>query len=323
MLPPKNVPEGLSAMDYQKLSIRYQMLRWPRQMAACSRRLVATGDVAMSEQNRTQVTALMTAMEVTFTVSETVNEIRGTMDDALRIAGSEVGKVLDKSSYLAQGRKSIKNALNLVSSLANEAAHKVFENVVMPRLGLPVDFLPDGLGAAEYLKMGARYEQFGYAEQARMALKEAVKTAPESKEAKRAGLRLKTRIPLREVRDDATSLYVDALKLFYVQELDESKQTLKLLIRDYPDFEWPYIQLGRIVMMDGDIERARDLCGQALKLNGSLLKAHLLLATIDLIEWNIAAMDNRLKRIEGLDCESPELATFKELLLLIDSQGLR
>jgi tetratricopeptide (TPR) repeat protein len=179
----------------------------------------------------------------------------------------------------------------------------------MPRLGLPVEYLPEGLDACEYLKMGARYEQFGYAEQARLALKEAIKVAPQANEAKRAKLRLCTRIPAREVKDDATRRYVDALKLFVTQELDESKQTLELLIR--------------IIMMEGQIDRARDLAAKVLKLNQQMLKAHLLIATIDLIEWKIVAMDQRLKRIEELDSDSAELATFRELLLLIDQQGLR
>lgn len=95
------------------------------------------------------------------------------------------------------------------------------------------------------------------------------------------------------------------------------------MIRDYPDFEWPYLQLGRILMLEGQIDRARDLAAKVLKLNQQMLKAHLLIATIDLIEWKIAAMDQRLKRIEELDSDSAELANFRELLLLIDQQGLR
>lgn len=323
MLPPREVPVGLSPQEYQKLAIRYQMLRWPKQMAACSRRLVASGDVAMSDKNRVQVTALMTAMEVTFTVSDTVNEIRGTVDDAIKLAAEGVGKVLDRSSYLARARKTVGNALGVASGMANDAVHKVFENVVMPRLGLPIDYLPEGLSAADYLKMGARYEQFGYAEQARSALKETIKLAPQSNEAKRARLRLSTRIPGQEVTSDAGRRYVDALKSFVTQELDECKQTLELLIRDYPEFEWPYLQLGRLLMMEGEIERAKDLAGKVLKLNPYMLKAHLLLATIDLIEWNITSLDQRIKRMSDLDSDSPELATFTELLALIDQQGLR
>ena len=323
MLPPKEVPNNLSPQEYQKLAIRYQMLRWPKQMAACSRRLLASGDVGLSDKNRAQVTTLMTALEVTFTVTDTVNEIRSTVDDAIKLAADGVGRVLDKSSYLAKARKTVGNVFGVASSMANDAVHQVFENVVMPRLGLPVEYLPEGLDACQYLKMGARYEQFGYAEQARLALKEAIKAAPQANEAKRAKLRLSTRIPAREVKDDATRRYVDALKLFVTQELDESKQTLELLIRDYPDFEWPYLQLGRILMLEGQIDRARDLAAKVLKLNQQMLKAHFLIATIDLIEWKIAAMDQRLKRIEELDSDSAELATFRELLLLIDQQGLR
>lgn len=323
MLPPKDVPAGLSASDYQKLAIRYQMLKWPKQMAASQRYTMAMAGDVVPEETRRKVGALMAALEITFTVNEAVNTVRDTIDEVTRLAGEKAGKVIDKNQTLAKAKRNVTNAFSLVHDIANSALHKVVEDVVLPRIGLPIDFIPEGLSAAEYLKMGARYEQIGFAEQARKALLQAVKVSPDSPQAKRAKIRLTTRIPKERVSDDATRRYVDSLKLYLTQEIADAKTKLELLIREYPDFEWPYIQLGHILLQAGEVERAQDLAAKVTRQNQSMIKAWLMLATIDVIFWKMNDLEKHLKKIRTLDAESPELATFEQLLELITQQGLR
>jgi tetratricopeptide (TPR) repeat protein len=323
MLPPRDVPAGLSAADYQKLAIRYQMLKWPKQMAASQRYTMAMAGDAVPEETRRKVGALMAALEITFTVNDAVNTVRGTIDEVARLAGAQAGKVLDKNETLAKAKRNVGNVFSLVNDIANSALHKVVEDVLLPRMGLPVDFIPEGLSAAEYLKMGARYEQIGFAEQARKALLQASKVSPESPQAKRARIRLATRIPRERVSDDATRRYVDSLKLYLTQEIVDAKAKLELLIREYPDFEWPYIQLGHILLTAGEVDRAQDLALKVTRQNQAMIKAWLMLATIDIIYWKISDLDKHLKKVRSLDPESPELATFEQLLELITQQGLR
>ena len=292
-------------------------------MAASQRYTMAMAGDAVPEETRRKVGALMAALEITFTVNDAVNTVRGTIDEVARLAGAQAGKVLDKNETLAKAKRNVGNVFSLVNDIANSALHKVVEDVLLPRMGLPVDFIPEGLSAAEYLKMGARYEQIGFAEQARKALLQASKVSPESPQAKRARIRLATRIPRERVSDDATRRYVDSLKLYLTQEIVDAKAKLELLIREYPDFEWPYIQLGHILLTAGEVDRAQDLALKVTRQNQAMIKAWLMLATIDIIYWKISDLDKHLKKVRSLDPESPELATFEQLLELITQQGLR
>ncbi len=323
MLPPKDVPDGLSAMEYQRLAIRYQMLKWPKQMAASSRYTMAAAGDAVPEETRRKVGALMAALEITFTVNDAVNTVKGTFDEAVRLAGSEASKVIDRNATLAKARKSVTNAFSLANELANSAFNRVVEDVVLPRIGLPIDYMPDGLAVAEYLKMGARYEQIGFAEQARAALQKAVAQGGDTQAGKRAKIRLRTRIPKEKVSDDATHRYIDSLKLYLTQELIDAKAKLELLIREYPLFEWPYIQLGHILLTAGEVDRASDLASKVVRHNPNMIKGWLLLAAIDIIYWQIPKLEEHINKIKTLDPESPELSTFEQLLELINQQGMR
>lgn len=286
MLPPKEVPEGLTATEYQRLTIRYQMLKWPKQMAASSRYSMAAAGDAVPEETRRKVGALMAALEITFTVNDAVNAVRGTVEEAVRLAGSEAGKVIDRNETLAKAKRNVGNVFSLANDLANSALHKVVEGVVLPRIGLPIEYLPEGLSQSDYLKMGARYEQLGFAEQARSALEKTISQGSDTIQGRRAKIRLRTRIPRDKVSDDATRRYVDALKLYITQEIVDAKAKLELLIREYPDFEWPYIQLGHILLTAGEVDRALDLAAKVVRQNPNMIKGWLMLSTIDLIYWN-------------------------------------
>lgn len=323
MLPPKEVPDGLTATEYQRLTIRYQMLKWPKQMAASSRYSMAAAGDAVPEETRRKVGALMAALEITFTVNDAVNAVRGTVEEAVRLAGSEAGKVIDRNETLAKAKRNVGNVFSLANDLANSALHKVVEGVVLPRIGLPIDYLPEGLSQSDYLKMGARYEQLGFAEQARSALEKTISQGSDTMQGKRAKIRLRTRIPRDKVSDDATRRYVDALKLYITQEIVDAKAKLELLIREYPDFEWPYIQLGHILLTAGEVDRALDLASKVVRQNPNMIKGWLMLSTIDLIYWNIPKLEEHLQKIKTLDPESPELSTFEQLLELINQQGMR
>ncbi len=323
MLPPKEVPDGLSATEYQRLAIRYQMLKWPKQMAASSRYSMAAAGDAIPEETRRRVGALMAALEITFTVNDAVNAVRGTVEEAVRLAGSEAAKVIDRNETLAKAKRNVGNVFSLANDLANSALHKVVEGVVLPRIGLPIDYLPEGLSQIEYLKMGARYEQLGFAEQARSALEKTISQGSDTMQGKRAKIRLRTRIPRDKVSDDATRRYVDALKLYITQEIVDAKAKLELLIREYPDFEWTYIQLGHILLTAGEVDRALDLAAKVVRQNPNMIKGWLMLSTVDLIYWNIPKLEEHLQKIKTLDPESPELSTFEQLLELINQQGMR
>jgi tetratricopeptide (TPR) repeat protein len=206
--------------------------------------------------------------------------------------------------------------------LADGALHKVVSDVVLPSVGLPVDHVPPGRSAEHYLSMAIRYEQFGFAEPARMALERAIEVDPKAQAANKARIRIKTRLPLNPVPDEATRQYVLALKSYILKDYEGARQILDVLIRNYPDFEWAPILLGKTAIFLAEIERAQDLAMKVYRANPNLIKAHLLLASIDVVAWRINLLEERLDKIRALDPQTPELAPFDALMQHLIGAGM-
>src|SRR5580704_1067818 len=109
MLPPREVPSGLTDIQYQQLLFRYQFLVWPRQMAKCSKILMKSDSAgqSMSEEGRKRMELLMTALEATFFVNETVNMVQDTAGEIVKLAATGVGDVMDKNPVTAQAKKNV------------------------------------------------------------------------------------------------------------------------------------------------------------------------------------------------------------------------
>jgi len=325
MLPPKEVPAGLSDMEYQQLLFRYQFLVWPRQMATCSRILMksdAAGQ-SMSDEGRKRMALLMTALEAGFFVHETLNLVQDTAGDIVKFAAGEVGGAMDKNPVTAKAKKNVLLFAGMARSLAEGALHKVVSDVVLPTVGLPVDHVPSGHSAEHYLNMAARYEQFGFAEAARQALERAIEAEPQSQFAKRARVRIRTRMPKDTVPEAATRQYGQGLKSFVLKDYESAKSTFELLVRNYPDFEWGVLMLAKTLIYLAELERAQDLALKVYRANPNIIGAHLVLASIDVAAWRISLLEERLDKIRALDPLTPELAPFESLLQHLGAMGLR
>ncbi|MBU6452137.1 MAG: hypothetical protein KGS72_10190 [Cyanobacteria bacterium REEB67] len=324
MLPPKEVPSGLSDLEYQILLFRYQFLVWPRQMATCSKILMKHEAVGqeMTEEGRKRMAVLMTALEATFFVNDAYNAVQDTASEVVKLAASGVGDVMDKNPLTARAKKNVLLVAGMAKLMADGALHKVVSDVVLPSVGLPVDHVPPGRTAEHYLDMARRYEQFGFAEPARMALERAIEVDPKALAASKARTRLKTRLPLNAVSEEATREYVQALKSYIMKDYESARQILEILIRNHPDFEWAHVLLGKTSIFLSEIERAQDLAMIVYRANPNLIKAHLLLASIDVVAWRINLLEERLDKIRALDPQTPELAPFDSLMQHLIGAGM-
>jgi tetratricopeptide (TPR) repeat protein len=325
MLPPKEVPEGLSDTQYQQLLFRYQFLVWPRQMAKCSKILMksdAAGQ-SMSEEGRKRMTLLMTALEATFFVNETVNLVQDTAGEIVKIAATGVGSVMEKNPVTAQAKKNVMLVAGMAKVLAEGALHKVVSEVVLPSVGLPTDSVPPGRTPEHYLAMATRYEQFGFAEAARMALDRAIEADPKAQTATKAKVRMRTRLPKDPVSDAATRQYVQGLKCYAMKDYEGAKGFFELLVRNFPNFEWASLMLAKTLIFLAEVERAQDLAMKVYRYNPSIIGAHLVLAQVDVVAWRIKLLEERLDKVRALDPQTPELAPFDSLLQHLGAMGLR
>jgi|GEM_PF-685957 len=325
MLPPKEVPDNLAPIEYQKLVLRYQFLVWPRQMAKCSKLLMQAdpGSYSTSEENRKRLTMLMTAMEATFFVNDTVNMVQGTAADIVKVAATSVGGIMDKNPFTAMAKKNVLLMADMARGVADGALHKVVSDVVLPTVGLPVDFVPPGHEPEHYISMAMRYEQFGFAEAARMALERAIEADPKGQVAARAKVKMRTRLPKESVPEAATQQYVAGLKAFIMKEYDGAKAIFELLLRNYPNFEWAALMLAKTLIYLGEVERAQDVAMKVYRYNPNMIGSHLVLASIDVVAWRPKLLEERLEKIRALDPTTTELAPFDSVLEMITAMGLR
>jgi tetratricopeptide (TPR) repeat protein len=325
MLPPKEVPAGLSDIEYQTLLFRYQFLVWPRQMAKCQKILLKSDAAAqsMSDEGRKRMALLMTALEATFFVNETVTMVQDTASDIVKIAATGVGGVMDKNPVTAQAKKNVMLMAGMAKHFADGALHKVVSDVVLPSVGLPTDFVPPGRTPEHYLGMAVRYEQFGFAESARMALKRAIEADPKGQFAGKARVRIRTRLPKEPVPDAATRQYLQGLKSYVIKDYEGAKGIFEGLLRNYPDFEWAALMLAKTLIYLSEVERAQDVAMKVYRYNPNIIGSHLVLASIDVVAWRIKLLEERLNKVRALDPQTAELAPFESLLQLLGDMGLR
>ncbi|MBS1996771.1 MAG: hypothetical protein JSS86_10690 [Cyanobacteria bacterium SZAS LIN-2] len=323
MLPPREVPDNLPSIEYQKLVLRYQFLVWPRQMAKCSKLLLQSdpSSQGITEERSKQLAMLMTALEATFFATDTINMVQDTASEIVKIAATGVGDAMDKNPFTAQAKKNVLLMAGMAKSLADGALHKVVSDVVLPSVGLPVDFVPPGHSPEHYLAMAMRYEQFGFAEAARMACERAIEADPKGTAGTRARVRMRTRLPLKPVPAAATQQYGAGLKTYVMKEYENAKSIFELLVRNYPDFEWAALMLAKTLIYQGEIERAQDLALKVYRYNPNMIGSHLVLASIDVVAWRPKLLEERLEKIRGLDPTTPELAPFDGVLQMMAGMG--
>ncbi len=143
---------------------------------------------------------------------------------------------------------------------------------------LPPREVPEGLSAAEYYDLGIKYKSMGWTEQARDALVFAQELEPESEIAITAGRFLKTKLPRFPVPLLAEQRNIEGFNQMALGDCEGAKETFKALIREFPDFEWPYGNLSVLYLQENLTKEARDLLSRALEINPDYVNGWLHLA---------------------------------------------
>jgi tetratricopeptide (TPR) repeat protein len=124
--------------------------------------------------------------------------------------------------------------------------------------------VPDGLSAQRYYDLGVNYKDGGWTEQSR-SLNRAIKLDPNGV-GKKADLYRRTKLPHKPATEEAVQMNIAG---FNAQVLDSRKaeQTWKECIKKYPEFEWPYSNLGSLYVEQNRLKEAQPLLQKAIELN--------------------------------------------------------
>lgn len=163
--------------------------------------------------------------------------------------------------------------------------------------------VPEGRDAGFYFALGLQYKDNGWVERAREALNKAVKLDPESTAGHSAQVFLNVAIPKHHTTDDAIMGNITAYNLMAASRNDAAVNKFRELIKEYPDFEWPYGNLGSMYLDDGRFDEAEALIDKALAINPCYLNG--LRSKITILKRKHMQHEEEEYISRALDCLGP------------------
>jgi len=183
---------------------------------------------------------------------------------------------------------------------------------------LPPRDVPEGLTSAQYYTLGINYKKLGWTEQARDAMTFAVETGADSREdaavVMSARLFLKTKIPRFPVPLLAEQKNIEGFNLMATGDAQGAILTFEELIREFPDFEWPYGNLSVLYLQEGKLDRAKELLKIALDINPDYVNGWLHMATARVLDSDIGGAAKCIERALQSDPTDPAALAMKEKL---------
>ena len=162
--------------------------------------------------------------------------------------------------------------------------------ILLPEMALsfavsPPAEIPDGSNAARYYDLGVKYKQAGWIEKSRDCLNRAIKLDPTGKSGVLAARYLKTKVPRYPQSEAAIEANIAAYN-----ETDKSraKKMFAECIDKYPNFEWPYMNLGVLYLHDRNMAKAEEFLNKTLSINPNSVEAWDVLALTKQSENDIA-----------------------------------
>lgn len=137
------------------------------------------------------------------------------------------------------------------------------------------------ISAEELLMKGQRYKQAGRIELSRSCLLSAMKADENSHTAKLAKEYLKLNLPKEPIAIEAEQRNIIAHNQAKSGDIRAAKNTFANLIKDYPNFEWPYANLAALYAKEHDFEEAESLLKKALSINPDYANARGMLLKLE------------------------------------------
>jgi len=274
-LPPDELPNGLSAREYRRLGIKY-LLMGKNDHATEAFTLgyeepseSTNGDSGMDEETRRgyQQGARFGA-NLTNAVMKLLQQHSGTATDN------------SSQQYLDDIREQL-GALGVPEDKVSKFIEELVEVVsVAGTEEPPPRVVPTDLTPREFYELGVHYKELGWTEQARDALNYAIEGDENNEWGTKAKRFLQARLPRFPVPLMAEQRNISGYNLMMAGDIAGARGTFEKLIEEYPDFEWPYGNLGFLYLGEGNIFKSQTILEKALSLNPNYLNGWLHLARV-------------------------------------------
>ncbi|MCA9804914.1 MAG: tetratricopeptide repeat protein [Cyanobacteria bacterium HKST-UBA02] len=299
--PPENIPDNLAPRQYRRLGLLYALMGKQEQAVECMTRDLGVPKEEEEEQGIPIPASLG-------------NSILKLINDALKIRRSAshdedleaqmqaIERQLGELGVPDDQRAGVLEALR--DKLANLKTEEP-----------PPREVPQGLSGKEYYLLGLRYKEAGWTEQARDALLLAIESDPQSQSAIDARRFLSTKIPRHPVPLVAEQTNIQGFNLMFAGRSAQAKKVFLSLIEEYPDFEWPYGNLGSLLIREGAFEQAIEILESALELNPGYISAWLHLARARALQGDLDASHACLDRVLNIDPDDPSVPGMRAMVV--------
>lgn len=174
--------------------------------------------------------------------------------------------------------------------------------------GKPPEIIPDNLPPEDYLELGHELQAVGRLEDARKSVKLAIKKSEDKELNAKAEAFIKTQLPKEPVAADAQKECIEAFELMG-KDRDAAKDALRKLTMSHPEFEWPFLFLGTIYMLEGSISKAEKLIRRVVSNSPDLISAkHLLISVLLADARYTEALDFIEESLQAVNTEDDGLA---------------
>lgn len=174
--------------------------------------------------------------------------------------------------------------------------------------------VPEDLSAEEYYELGLKYKEVGWTEQARDALAFAIEADPDGDAGNKARRFLRTKIPRFPVPLVAEQANIKGFNQLFNGEQESARETFESLIAEYPDFEWPYGNLGSLLIQQGEVEHATQILRRALEINPEYVNAWLHLARAEALQGDFVSAYSCLDRVTKIDPDDQNMKGIRQLV---------
>lgn len=337
--PPDEVPDGLSSREYQRLVTLYTLMgkhshaaRAHSYMAEVERRTRSETEIADGSGGSDSPSGSASGLDAK-KLKEPDAQAGSRFAESLmkllmqiakedtespgRVAESESGSedaVPAGEGDPLEDMKAQLQEIGLSNAEADEYVRKLTAALNdMTRQEPPPREVPESLSAQQYYELALRYKHAGWTEQARDALTLAIELDGDGPWGQKASSFLRSKIPRYPVPLMAEQLNIQGYNQMYLNE-GEAMRTFETLVEDYPDFEWPYGNLGSLLIKRSELNRAEELLIKSVQINPYYINGWLHLSRVYAIQSRFAEADDCLKRVTRIDPDDPSWRGIHDLV---------
>jgi tetratricopeptide (TPR) repeat protein len=319
-LPPKKFPGKGSANDYFCLAIQYMMLGKLKYALRATARAMAghsqlgrefveawtnrsAHGVAWANLNRGQYLFITVTLFAADALASLLVPIVKCLWNIVTKTSNFRQTLARKANKDSQSDESVKTA---VESLSAAIARTT---------------IPQGLTPEAYFDLGKRYKQNGWIAQSQEALKRAENLAPvDSPVAVASHNYLRAKVPRAQVPIEVEAENIQGYHALSRGDLPECQKIFGRLMEQYPNFEWPYLNLATAYMKELQMSDAKFLLRKLLSINPDHVEAWTTLARIHIASFEIEAAQHALTEARALyvDDSDASIETIVDCLTMLE-----